>query len=86
MTLSLNPACFKNMLILLTISSNLSFDQSTVSNLFTITANWDIPKKLIIFITKPWHIKNALYEYFIYYINISHKFKYPMNVIIMHVL
>ena len=46
LTESLNPACFKKALSLLTISLNLSFDQSTVSNLFITTANCETPKKL----------------------------------------
>ncbi|KYM87091.1 hypothetical protein ALC53_03708 [Atta colombica] len=46
-TVSLKPACFRNTLILSTISLNLSLDQFTVSNLLTTTASCDTPKFLI---------------------------------------
>lgn len=42
-TASRKPACFKNVLNLLTISLKRSFDQSTVSNLLTTTANCETP-------------------------------------------
>ncbi|KYN42342.1 hypothetical protein ALC56_03480 [Trachymyrmex septentrionalis] len=46
-TVSLKPACFRNTLILSTISLNLSLDQFTVSSLLTTTASCDTPKFLI---------------------------------------
>lgn len=43
----LKPTCLRNTLNFSTISLNLSFDQLTVSNLLTITASCDTPKKCL---------------------------------------